>query len=207
MSPLDDSPDLDGTDLDGTDGAGDGTAAVPPGEREPSAFESWDRPRMPWLLPGRCRNERRRTLMLEVATRALFPTILFFSVYLLCVGHYGPGGGFSAGLVAGLAFVLRSIAGGSTDPGAVVRVRPPVLMGLGLTSAVLTALAPLLADEPVLSTAKLTLPLGPLGELDVVTSLFLDIGVYLLIVGVVLDLLRSLGAGIERDLRAAGEGP
>jgi multicomponent Na+:H+ antiporter subunit B len=207
MSPLDDSPDLDGTDLDGTDGAGDGAAAVPPGEREPSAFESWDRPRMPWLLPGRCRNERRRTLMLEVATRALFPTILVFSVYLLCVGHYGPGGGFSAGLVAGLAFVLRYIAGGSTDPGAVVRVRPPVLMGLGLITAVLTALAPLLADEPVLSTAKLTLPLGPLGELDVVTSLFLDIGVYLLIVGVVLDLLRSLGAGIERDLRAAGEGP
>jgi multicomponent Na+:H+ antiporter subunit B len=205
MRPLDDNPDLSGTDLHGTDTAGT-AAEVPPGEREPSTFESWDRPRMPWLLPGRCRNERRRTLMLELATRALFPTILVFSVYLLCAGHYGPGGGFSAGLVAGLAFVLRYVAGGSTDPGAMVRIRPPVLMGLGLIIAVLTALAPLLADQPVLSTAKLTLPLGPLGELEVVTSLFLDVGVYLLIVGVVLDLLRSLGAGIERDMRVAGEG-
>ena len=72
--------------------------------------------------------------MLEVTTRALFPTILVFSLYLLCVGHYGPGGGFSAGLVAGLAFVLRYLAGGSTDPGALVTIRPPVLMGVGLTS-------------------------------------------------------------------------
>jgi multisubunit Na+/H+ antiporter MnhB subunit len=144
--------------------------------------------------------------MLEMTTRALFPTILVFSVYLLCVGHYGPGGGFSAGLVAGLAFVLRYVAGGSTDPGAVVPVRPPVLMGLGLTIAVATALAPLLTGAPVLSTAKLVVPVPPLGELEIVTSLFLDVGVYLLIVGVVLDLLRALGSGIERDMRKAGEG-
>jgi multicomponent Na+:H+ antiporter subunit B len=144
--------------------------------------------------------------MLEMATRALFPTILVFSVYLLCVGHYGPGGGFSAGLVAGLAFVLRYTAGGANDPGGVLRIRPSVLMGLGLTVAVLTALAPLLVGAPVLSSAKLTLPIPLLGELDVVTSLFLDVGVYLLIVGVVLDLLRTLGSGIERDLRTAGEG-
>ena len=96
----------------------DGDAAAPqPGERDQTPFESWDRPRSPWLLPGRCRIPRRRTLLLEVATRGLFPTILVFSIYLLCVGHYGPGGGFSAGLVAGLAFVLRYLAGGSTDPG------------------------------------------------------------------------------------------
>ncbi len=43
-----------------------------------------------------------------------------------------------------------------------------------------------------------------LGEVSVQTNLLLDVGVYLLIVGVVVDLLRSLGAGIERDLREAG---
>jgi multicomponent Na+:H+ antiporter subunit B len=179
-------------------------AGVPPGE--PTPFESWDRPRTEWLLPGRCRNPAQRTLLLETTTRALFPTILVFSLYLLCVGHYGPGGGFSAGLVAGLAFVLRYVAGGATDPGTVVRVGPPVLMGLGLTIAVVTALAPLLFGAPVLSSAKLTVPVPLLGKLDVATSLVLDVGVYVLIVGVVLDLLRALGSGIERDLRAAGEG-
>ena len=142
---------------------------------------------------------RQRTLLLEMTTRALFPTVLVFSLYLLLVGHYGPGGGFAAGLVAGLAFVLRYIAG----LGSGVRVRPPVLIGLGLTVALLTALAPMLAGAPVLATTKLALDLPLLGHVETQTSLFLDVGVYLLIVGVVLDLLRSLGAGIERDMREA----
>jgi multicomponent Na+:H+ antiporter subunit B len=183
----------------------DGEATPAPSDPGSTPFESWDRPRSGWMLPGRCRTPRRRTLMLEVTARALFPTVLVFSIYLLCVGHYGPGGGFSAGLVAGLAFVLRYLAGGSTDPGAVITIRPPVLMGVGLTVAVATALVPLAFGDPVLSSAKFALPLGPLGKLEIVTSLFLDVGVYLLIVGVVLDLLRALGSGIERDMRGAGE--
>ena len=188
----------------GPDGEGR-VAGTVRGERGAAPFESWDRPRSAWMLPGRTRAPRRRTLMLEMVTRALFPVILVFSLYLLLVGHYGPGGGFSGGLVASLAFVLRYLAGGSTDPGALVPIRPPVLMGLGLTIAVGTALAPLLAGEPVLSSAKAAVPLGPLGEVEIVTSLFLDVGVYVLIIGAVLDLLRALGAGIERDMRAAGE--
>ena len=54
-----------------------------------------------------------------------------------------------------------------------------------------------------MSAAGTVAPL--LGDLEIVTSLFLDVGVYLLIVGVVLDLLRALGSGIERDMRGAGE--
>jgi len=86
-----------------------------------------------------------------------------------------------------------------------VTIRPPVLMGVGLTVAVLTALAPILFGASVLTSAKLVVPVPLLGELEIVTSLFLDVGVYLLIVGVVLDLLRALGSGIERDMRGAGE--
>jgi multicomponent Na+:H+ antiporter subunit B len=165
-------------------------------------FEEWDRPRQAWMLSGDCRGQRQRTLLLEITTRALFPTVLVFSVYLLLVGHYGPGGGFAAGLVAGLAFVLRYIAGGSD---AAVRIRPPVLIGLGLAVAVLTALAPTLVGAPVLATTKLALDVPLLGHVETQTSVFLDVGVYLLIVGVVLDLLRSLGTGIERDMDDAGE--
>lgn len=170
-----------------------------------SDFDEWDAPRQGWMLPGACRNGRNRTLLLEVATRTLFPTMLVFSLYLLLVGHYSPGGGFAAGLVAGLAFVLRYIAGGSVGFATAVRVRPPVVIGSGLTVAVLTALAPLLVGSPVLSSAKLAVDIPLIGPVSVQTSLFLDVGVYLLIIGVVVDLLRSLGAGIERDMREAGE--
>lgn len=167
-------------------------------------FEEWDQPRQGWMLSGDCRGPRRRTLLLEMTTRALFPTVLVFSVYLLLVGHYGPGGGFAAGLVAGLAFVLRYIAGGGD---AAVRVRPPVLIGTGLAVALLTALAPTVVGAPVLATTKIALDVPLLGHVETQSSVFLDVGVYLLIVGVVLDLLRSLGAGIERDMREAGENP
>jgi multicomponent Na+:H+ antiporter subunit B len=173
----------------------------------PAPFEEWDRPRQAWLLPGDCRVDRRRTLLLEITTRVLFPTVLVFSLYLLLVGHYGPGGGFSAGLVAGLAFVLRYIAGGSADLGAVVRFRPPAVMGAGLGIALLTALGPVAFGAPVLATTKLAADLPLLGHLEMQTSLFLEIGVYLLIIGVVLDLLRSLGRGVERDMRDPGAGP
>jgi multicomponent Na+:H+ antiporter subunit B len=166
--------------------------------REP--VPHWDRPREPWLLPGDCRRPQRRSLLLEVTTRALFPTVLVFSVYLLLVGHYGPGGGFSAGLVAGLAFVLRHTAGGGSDIGTVLAVRPPALIGIGMVVAVLAALAPLAFGGAVLETVKLAVSVPVLGTLETQSSLFLDVGVYLLIIGVALDLLRSLGTGIERDL-------
>jgi multicomponent Na+:H+ antiporter subunit B len=164
-----------------------------------------DAPREPWLLSGDCRRPASRTLLLEMTTRGLFPTILVFSVYLLLVGHYGPGGGFAAGLVAGLAFVLRHLAGGGGNIGTVVPVRPPVLIGVGLTVAVLSALAPVAFGAQVLTSTKLSADVPVLGVIAVQTSLFLDVGVYLLIIGVVLDLLRSLGAGIERDLDEQGE--
>jgi multicomponent Na+:H+ antiporter subunit A len=38
-----------------------------------------------------------------------------------------------------------------------------------------------------------------LGHVKVVTSLFFDAGVYLIVVGLVLDVLRSLGAELDRQ--------
>jgi multicomponent Na+:H+ antiporter subunit B len=175
------------------------TAPDPP-PSDPSPLDDGEGPRQPWLLSGDCRRPHDRTLLLEMTTRALFPTVLVFSVYLLLVGHYGPGGGFAAGLVAGLAFVLRHVAGGGGDIGTVVAVRPPVLVDTGLAIAVLTAIAPVAVGAPVLATTELAADLPLLGAVSVQTSLVLDVGVYVLIVGVVLDLLRSLGRGIERDL-------
>ncbi|WP_433294104.1 MnhB domain-containing protein [Pseudonocardia sp. CA-142604] len=170
-------------------------------------FEEWDRPQEPWMLPGECRNPDDRSLLLEMTTRAVFPTVLVFSLYLLLVGHYGPGGGFSAGLVAGLAFVLRYIAGGSADLGAVMAPRVPAVIGSGLALALVTGLVPAAFGAPVLSTTKLAVDLPLLGPIELQTSLFLEIGVYVLIIGVVLDLLRALGTGIERDMDDAGELP
>nr|WP_083665997.1 MnhB domain-containing protein [Saccharomonospora sp. CUA-673] len=138
-----------------------------------------------------------RSMLLEVLARVLFPTVLVFSVYLLIAGHNDAGGGFSGGVVGGLAFVLRYIAGGSAELAMAVRVRPPVVIGVGLAIAVLTALVPVLFGESVLASGIWIYEVPVLGEVKLASNLLLDLGVYLLIVGTVVDLLRTMGGGTE----------
>ena len=83
---------------------------------------------------------------------------------------------------------------------------PPVdagaLMGTGLFIAAVSGLAPLAFGGAVLQSAVIDIHLPVLGDLHLVTSVFFDVGVYVLVVGLVLDLLRSLGAGIDRHAAA-----
>jgi multicomponent Na+:H+ antiporter subunit A len=51
----------------------------------------------------------------------------------------------------------------------------------------------------VLQSAIIEATLPVLGHVKLVTSLFFDMGVYLIVVGLVLDVLRSLGAELDRQ--------
>ena len=66
--------------------------------------------------------------------------------------------------------------------------------------ATVSGLAPLAFGGAVLQSAIVDLHLPPLGDLHVVTSMFFDVGVYLVVVGLLLDLLRSLGSGVDRHI-------
>ena len=151
----------------------------------------------------------RRSIIFEVVTRLVFHTIVVFSIYLLFAGHNNPGGGFAAGLVTGLALVVRYLAGGRYELDEAAPVDAGVLMGTGLFIAAASGLAPLAFGGAVLQSAVVDLDLPLLGDVHLVTSLFFDIGVYLVVVGLVLDLLRSLGSGIDRHIlrEAAPDAP
>ncbi|MGY1746099.1 Na+/H+ antiporter subunit A [Blastococcus sp. SYSU D00695] len=155
------------------------------------------RPRL--LAASATLDPARRSVVLEVVTRVLFHTIMVFSVYLLFSGHNDPGGGFAGGLVAGLALVLRYLAGGRYELGEAAPVAPGVLLGTGLLFAGGTAVGGLLLGAEALQTAILETTLPVLGDVKLVTSLFFDMGVYLIVVGLVLDVLRSLGAELDRQ--------
>ncbi len=156
-------------------------------------------PRRRWLAASVALAPERRSVVLEVMTRFLFHTIVVFSVYLLFSGHNDPGGGFAGGLVAGLALVLRYLAGGRYELGEAAPVDPGLLLGIGLLLAGGTGVAGLLLGADVLETAILQTTLPVLGDVKLVTSLFFDMGVYLIVVGLVLDILRSLGAELDRQ--------
>ncbi|WP_324275769.1 hydrogen gas-evolving membrane-bound hydrogenase subunit E [Blastococcus brunescens] len=91
-------------------------------------------PRGQWLAASAALSPERRSVILEVVTRILFHTILVFSIFLLFSGHNEPGGGFAGGLVAGLALVLRYLAGGRYELGRPPRSTPACSSGWGCCS-------------------------------------------------------------------------
>ena len=123
--------------------------------------------------------------------------------YLLLVGHNEPGGGFAAGMTTGLALVVRYLAGGRYELDEAAPVDAGRLIGGGLAVAALAALLPMAFGGVVLQSAVIDLHLPLLGDLHLVSSVLFDVGVYLVVVGLVLDLLRALGSHIDRDIQRA----
>jgi len=165
-------------------------------------------PRWPSAVGGRCTWLRGSELrpagpfaVLEVATRMIFPLIMMLSAYF-----------FSQAttllarvrrcLTAGLALVLRYLA------------RRPLRTGrdTALAAGKISALAWLVGGHrgrlavdgrAVLSSALIQLDVPVSARSSSSLALFFDLGVYLIVVGLVLDVLRSLGARVDVDMAQA----
>ncbi|GGM34264.1 putative cation antiporter NADH dehydrogenase subunit [Micromonospora sonchi] len=156
-----------------------------------------------WLRGGTTLSERQRSLVLEVITRLIFHIAVLFSFYLLFSGHNAPGGGFAGGLVASLALTMRYLAGGRQELAEAAPIGAGTVLGLGLAVAAGSGVLSLLIGGVVLGSAKIDLWLPLIGNFYLVTSLFFDIGVYLVVIGLALDVLRSLGAEVDRHIEAS----
>ncbi|GAA4346701.1 Na+/H+ antiporter subunit A [Microbacterium rhizosphaerae] len=154
-----------------------------------------------WLVGGQRVRTENRSLMVEVIVRILFHSIIVVSLFLLFAGHNAPGGGFAGGLVAGMALVMRYIGGGRYELGAAAPADAGRLLGVGMTLAVACAVVPLLFGADPLTSAFFEATIPVIGHIEFVTSTIFDIGVYLVVVGLVLDVLRSLGAEVDRQLQ------
>ncbi|WP_346959365.1 Na+/H+ antiporter subunit A [uncultured Arthrobacter sp.] len=150
-----------------------------------------------WLVAGRTMAPERRSIIFEVVTRLIFHSMIVFSLYLLLAGHNLPGGGFAGGLTAGLALTIRYLAGGRFELREATPVSAGALLGIGLATAAASGVAPLLLGGQVFQTAVIELWLPVFGDIKFVTSTIFDIGVYIVVVGLALDVLRSLGAEID----------
>ena len=184
---------------------------------ETQAQDNSTQGRMTWLRGTERLSPMKRSIIFEVITRLLFPVMILTSLFFLFSGHNNPGGGFAGGLIAGLALTIRYLAGGRHELDEAAPVDAGRVLGVGLLTAGLSSLAPVLVggrigqsfdiviNAPYLS--YLPTPWGTvtlMGEIHFVTSLIFDIGVYLVVIGVMLDLARSLGV---RDRPARGGGP
>ena len=122
----------------------------------------------------------------RTAARLLMPLLLLFSVFLLLRGHNEPGGGFVGGLVAAAAFALYAIAFGVERARQALLVTPLTLLGAGLLIALGSGMPAALRGQPFM-TAQ-----WALGPVTLGTPALFDIGVFLVVAGVVLMMIFSL---------------
>jgi len=163
--------------------------------------------RQAFLLAGRKNDPRSRSILIEVLVRLLFHPAMIVSIYLLFAGHNLPGGGFAGGLLAGLALVARYLAGGRYELSEAAPIDPGKILGLGVVLAVGMAVVSLFFDGIPLESAYFTATVPVLGYLSFGTSTIFDIGVYLVVIGLTYDILRSLGSEIDRQSEADQIGP
>lgn len=153
-----------------------------------------------WLADASRMKATRRSAVLEVVTRLIFHGMLVWSLFVLLVGHDAPGGGFAGGLIATLALTVRYLAGEGDELRAAAPILSGTLMGGGLFLAVTTGVLGMVAGGEPLQSWVFDLDIPVLGNLHLVTPAFFDIGVYLVVLGMGVGLLTSLGDGVDQQI-------
>lgn len=137
--------------------------------------------------------------ILDTLLDGILRSALLFSLFLLFAGHNAPGGGFVGGLTAAAALLLRFVAGGIEDVDTSVPISEGVLLGGGVLLASTTGLGGYLWGDAFLGSAKVEQSFGVLGTFKATTALPFDVGVYLVVVGLGLAVLRALGTDEDTD--------
>lgn len=132
-----------------------------------------------------------------------FPVVIVVAVYMFLRGHDLPGGGFIAGIIMSLAFILQYMAGGTRWVEERLRILPMQWIGWGLLLALLTGLGALVFGSPFLTSAFAYLDIPLIGKVPMATALLFDLGVFALVVGATVLMLIALAHQSIRRPKAA----
>ncbi len=126
-----------------------------------------------------------------VIARLLLPVAFVVAAHLLLRGHNEPGGGFVAGLVIAVAYVMQYVVSGTQWVEARTKIRPMRAIGFGLLLAAATGVGAIALGYPFLTThtAHVTLPL--IGDVHVPSAALFDVGVFSVVVGATLLILTA----------------
>jgi multicomponent K+:H+ antiporter subunit A len=143
-------------------------------------------------LPRRVESGDRHPMMPVVVTRLLLPMAMMVGTFLYLRGHNLPGGGFVAGLVFAIAYLLQYLASGYDWSHARQRFDHHGLIGAGVGVALLAGVGAWAFGLPFLTSGYAYVHLPPLEEFELTTASIFDLGVFLCVLGAVLLALASL---------------
>jgi multicomponent Na+:H+ antiporter subunit B len=135
------------------------------------------------------------TIIVQVVARLLLAPSLVLAAAIIVKGYSDVGDGFSAGVIVALAVALQYIALGrrSAEKAFPLLRFAPLLATSGLLIALATGFFPVFFSEPLFSHLP---PPGEhpvtIGTIELVTAVVFDIGVFLLVVGVLVALVHQL---------------
>lgn len=134
------------------------------------------------------------TPLLERSAGPLARVAVVVAIHLLAVGHDAPGGGFVGGLVLGAGLALHQLAARRLPRRAFLHdPMRPLALGVLVVGAVL--LAPVALGSPMADMGIQPIDLGALGSFKLTSALVFDIGVVLIVVGLVLTVLELVDDG------------
>ena len=108
-------------------------------------------------------------------------------------GHNLPGGGFIAGLVTAVAFILQYIAHGSHWISERLTINYRKIIASGIAIALFTGVGSWFFDRPFMTTWFDYFDIPFIGKIELASALVFDLGVYITVVGATLMILASLG--------------
>jgi multicomponent Na+:H+ antiporter subunit B len=133
-----------------------------------------------------------RTPILQTAINLLMPLFILFSFYLLFRGHNEPGGGFIGGLIGSIGFVFHALVFDSRTTIRKFRLNPVRLIIAGLLTAVSSGIIAMFFGDPFMTALWADFYLPVIGRPG--TPILFDIGVYILVIGVVLKITFSMSS-------------
>lgn len=131
-------------------------------------------------------------LILVVATRAMLPLVFTVGVFIFLRGHNQPGGGFIAGLVVAIAYIMQYMASGYAWSHQRARFDGHTLVGAGVVIAGLTGLGSFVFGRPFLTSSFGYFDIPLIGQIELATAMAFDTGVFLAVVGTVLLALAQI---------------
>lgn len=142
---------------------------------------------------GRAWATDRHPVLLASISQSLLPLALLVSFYIFLRGHNLPGGGFIAGLVTAVAFILQYIAHGSDWIAKRITINYRKIISSGIAIALFTGVGSWWFGKPFMTTWFDYFDIPMIGEIELASALIFDIGVYITVVGSTLMILASLG--------------
>lgn len=139
------------------------------------------------------RYTRSNDVLLQSVAKVAFVIIITFSLYLFFAGHNQPGGGFIGALMAAAALVLVAIAFGTEFVEKVLPVDYRKLIAVGIMIAFLTGIGSFVFDAPFLTQAFGYFELPVMGKTELTTAMLFDLGVYLSVIGVTMNIIFTIG--------------